>query len=242
MMLGAYTCEPSIMLHSFDSMKLLVIEDSTRLRQMLGQALSRMGHAVDLAADGVEGEWMARTNDYEAIVLDRMLPEKDGIEVLRDLRRDQIKTPILLLTALDAIDEKVRGLSAGADDYLTKPFALAELIARLEALVRRQHGKADSLIHIGPLAIDTAAKTASLHGTSLSLSAREFSLLACLARRQGQVLSRAQIEAHLYAENDSPLSNAVDAAVYSLRRKLALPDGTQLIQTRRGLGYVLEAP
>ena len=223
-------------------MKLLIIEDAPRLRTMLTQSLTRLGHAVDVAEDGIEGEMMARSNFYEAIVLDRMLPGKEGLDVLRDLRRDHIKTPILLLTALDAIEEKVRGFGTGADDYLTKPFALAELIARLEALVRRQHGKADSLLHIGPLTLDTAAKSVTLQQRPITLTAREFSLLECLARRQGQVLSRAQIEAHLYAESDSPLSNAVDAAVYSLRRKLALPDGQVLLQTRRGLGYVLEAP
>lgn len=223
-------------------MKLLIIEDAPRLRTMLTQSLTRLGHAVDVAEDGIEGEMMARSNFYEAIVLDRMLPGKEGLDVLRDLRRDHIKTPILLLTALDAIEEKVRGFGTGADDYLTKPFALAELIARLEALVRRHHGKADSLLRIGPLTLDTAAKSVTLQQRLITLTAREFSLLECLARRQGQVLSRAQIEAHLYAESDSPLSNAVDAAVYSLRRKLALPDGQVLLQTRRGLGYVLEAP
>jgi two-component system copper resistance phosphate regulon response regulator CusR len=223
-------------------MKLLIIEDAPRLRTMLTQSLTRLGHAVDVAEDGIEGEMMARSNFYEAIVLDRMLPGKEGLDVLRDLRRDHIKTPVLLLTALDAIEEKVRGFGTGADDYLTKPFALAELIARLEALVRRQHGKADSLLHIGPLTLDTSAKSVTLQQRPITLTAREFSLLECLARRQGQVLSRAQIEAHLYAESDSPLSNAVDAAVYSLRRKLALPDGQVLLQTRRGLGYVLEAP
>ena len=223
-------------------MKLLIIEDAPRLRTMLTQSLTRLGHAVDVAEDGIEGEMMARSNFYEAIVLDRMLPGKEGLDVLRDIRRDLIKTPVLILTALDAIEEKVRGFGTGADDYLTKPFALAELIARLEALVRRHHGKADSLLHIGPLTLDTAAKSVTLQQRPITLTAREFSLLECLARRQGQVLSRAQIEAHLYAESDSPLSNAVDAAVYSLRRKLALPDGQVLLQTRRGLGYVLEAP
>lgn len=223
-------------------MKLLVIEDSSRLRTMLGQALTRLGHAVDLAEDGMQGEAMARSNDYEAIVLDRMLPHKDGLAVLQHLRRDHINTPVLLLTALDAIEEKVRGFSTGADDYLTKPFALAELTARLEALVRRHHGKADSLISIGPLEIDTLAKTVTLLQQPVILTAREYSLLECLARRVGKVMSRSQIEAHLYAEQDSPLSNAVDAAVYALRRKLAMPDGTVLLQTRRGLGYVLDLP
>ncbi|MBK1883859.1 response regulator transcription factor [Luteolibacter pohnpeiensis] len=222
-------------------MRLLVVEDAPRLRANLGLALTKMGHAVDLAEDGPEGESMARMNPYEAIVLDRMLPGKDGLSVLRDLRRDGHTTPILLLTALDGIEEKVRGLGDGADDYLTKPFALAELVARLEALVRRRHGKADSKLRIGPLEIDTAGKSAARDGVAIFLTAREFSLLECLARRPGQVLSRAQIEQHLYAELDGPQSNAVDAAIYSLRRKIS-PEGTPpLIHTRRGLGYVMEA-
>lgn len=223
-------------------MRLLIVEDAARLRNMLGDALTRMGHGVDLAENGEEGEAMARLNSYDAIVLDRMMPRKDGLDVLRDLRRDGITTPILLLTALDGVDEKVRGFGIGADDYLTKPFALAELAARLEALTRRHHGQADSIIRIGPLEIDIAAKSVLRDGESIPLTAREFSLLECLARRPGQVLSRSQIEERIYSETDSPLSNAVDAAIYSLRRKLS-PVGTpSLIQTRRGLGYVLELP
>lgn len=226
----------------FPKMRLLIVEDAARLRNMLGDALTRMGHGVDLAENGEEGEAMARLNSYDAIVLDRMMPRKDGLDVLRDLRRDGITTPILLLTALDGVDEKVRGFGIGADDYLTKPFALAELAARLEALTRRHHGQADSIIRIGPLEIDIAAKSVLRDGESIPLTAREFSLLECLARRPGQVLSRSQIEERIYSETDSPLSNAVDAAIYSLRRKLS-PVGTpSLIQTRRGLGYVLELP
>lgn len=228
--------------YPFHKMRLLIVEDAARLRNMLGDALTRIGHGVDLAEDGEEGEAMARLNPYDAIVLDRMMPRKDGLDVLRDLRRDGITTPVLLLTALDGVDEKVRGLGIGADDYLTKPFALAELAARLEALTRRHHGQADSIIRIGPLEIDIAAKSVLRNSESIPLTAREFSLLECLARRPGQVLSRAQIEERIYSENDSPLSNAVDAAIYSLRRKL-FPDGSpSLIQTRRGLGYVLELP
>ena len=223
-------------------MRLLVVEDAPRLRATLGLALTKMGHAVDLAEDGVEGETMARLNAYEAIVLDRMLPGKDGLSVLRDLRRDGHATPVLLLTALDGVEEKVRGLGDGADDYLTKPFALAELVARLEALVRRRYGKADSRLRIGPLEIDTAGKSVTRDGVAIALTAREFSLLECLARRPGQVLSRAQIEERIYSELDGPQSNAVDAAVYALRRKLC-PRGTPpLIHTRRGMGYVMEAP
>ncbi|GAA5124322.1 response regulator transcription factor [Luteolibacter yonseiensis] len=223
-------------------MRLLLIEDARRLNATLCQALARMGHAVDSAENGEDGEWMARRTEYDAIVLDRMLPGKDGLSVLRDLRRDGILTPVLVLTALDATEEKVRGLTEGADDYLTKPFALAELAARLEVLARRQHGQADSRRRIGPLEIDTSRKTVFRDGSEIVLTAREFSLLELLARRPGQVLSREQIEARLYSEADGPLSNAVDAAVYALRRKLCPPGTPPLIATRRGLGYVLETP
>ena len=169
-----------------------------------------------------------------------MMPGKDGIEVLRGWRRNGITTPVILLTALDGTEEKVRGLGCGADDYLTKPFALEELAARLEALCRRRYSQVDPVMRIGPLEIDTAAKSVRREGVSVALTAREFSLLECLARRPGQVLSREQIENHLYSELDSPLSNAVDAAVYSLRRKITPEGAAQIIHTRRGLGYVLE--
>jgi two-component system copper resistance phosphate regulon response regulator CusR len=222
-------------------MRLLIVEDAARLRDTLGKALSRMGHAVDLAVDGDEGDIMGRTTSYDAVVLDRMMPGKDGLDVLRGWRRDGIDTPVLLLTALDGVDEKVRGLGGGADDYLTKPFALAELVARLEALARRRYAQPDPRLKIGPLVIDTAAKSVSRDGEAVVLTAREFSLLEILARRPGQVLSREQIETHLYSELEGPLSNAVDSAICSLRRKLCPPGTTPLIHTRRGLGYVLEA-
>lgn len=222
-------------------MRLLIVEDAARLRATLGQALTRMGHAVDLAEDGTEGDLMGRTAKYDAVVLDRMMPGKDGLEVLRGWRRDGIDTPVLLLTALDGVEEKVRGLGDGADDYLTKPFALAELVARLEALARRRYGQPDPKVKVGPLEIDTAAKTVKREGEDVPLTAREFALLECLARRPGQVLSREQIEARLYAELDGPLSNAVDSAICSLRRKVCPPGTAPLIHTRRGLGYVLEA-
>lgn len=222
-------------------MKLLIVEDSARLRDTLGKGLSRMGHAVDFAEDGIEGDLMGRAVKYDAVVLDRMMPGKDGLEVLRGWRRDGIDTPVLLLTALDGVEEKVRGLGDGADDYLTKPFALAELVARLEALTRRRYSQPDPKRQIGPLEIDTAAKTVSRDGEGILLTAREFSLLEILARRPGHVLSREQIEAQLYSELDGPLSNAVDSAIYSLRRKICPPGTPPLIHTRRGLGYVLEA-
>lgn len=223
-------------------MRLLIIEDSTRLRTTLAQALTRLGHAVDCSPDGEEGEMLAQANEYDAIVLDLMLPGRDGLTLLSKWRRRGNETPVLLLTALDGVDDRVKGLARGADDYLVKPFAFPELVARLEALVRRSHGRADSRVKIGPLEIDLMAHTVMRGGEEIPLTAREFSLLECLARRPGQILSRAQIEEHLYNEESSPLSNAVDAAVYSLRRKLCPPGTPLLIHTRRGLGYVLEEP
>jgi DNA-binding response OmpR family regulator len=222
-------------------MKLLIVEDSARLRESLGKALTRMGHAVDFAEDGGEGDLLARSCTYDAVVLDRMLPGKDGIQILKGWRSDGLDMPVLLLTALDGVEEKVLGLSSGADDYLTKPFALAELIARLEALVRRRYAQADPRLNLGPLVIDTAAKSVERDGVRVDLTAREFALLECLARRPGQVLSREQIESRIYSDLDSPLSNAVDSAIYSLRRKLCPAGTAPLIHTRRGLGYVFEA-
>lgn len=223
-------------------MRLLLVEDAERLRATMCQALARMGHAVDSAATGEDGELMARQNDYDAIVLDRMLPGKDGLQVLEALRRDGVDIPVLLLTAMDGVEEKVKGLAGGADDYLTKPFALAELVARLEALVRRRYGQADSSRNIGGLAIDISRKKVSRSGVEIVLTAREFSLLELFARRPGQIFSREQIEERLYSEAEGPQSNAVDVAIYSLRRKLCPPGMPQLIHTRRGLGYVFEEP
>lgn len=221
-------------------MKLLLIEDAPRLRETLARALARMGHAVDQADDGPTGDVMVRASRYDAIVLDRMLPGLDGMALLHEWRADGIDIPVLLLTALDGVAEKVRGLGAGADDYLTKPFDLAELVARLEALVRRRYAQPDPVLSVGPLVIDTAAKTVRRNGVDIALTAREFSLLECLARRPGQVLSRGQIESRLYGELDGPQSNAVDSAVCSLRRKISPPGTPPVIRTRRGLGYVLD--
>lgn len=224
-------------------MRLLLVEDSNRLRSTLVRALVRLGHAVDEAADGREAEVFARMNEYDAIVLDLMLPGRNGLELLDAWRREGLDTPVIVLTARSSVEDRVRGLALGADDYLVKPFALEELVARLEAVVRRRRGQADSRIRIGDLEIDFASRKVQRGGEELVLTAREFSLLECLARRPGQVLSRAQIEAHLYSDTGSPASNAVDAAIYALRRKLSPRGAPPLIHTRRGLGYVMqEAP
>jgi DNA-binding response OmpR family regulator len=221
--------------------RLLLIEDSQRLRATLATALTRLGHAVDVAQDGEEGDAMAGIHRYDVIVLDLMLPRQSGLQLLERWRRRGKDTPIIVLTALNGVDDRVRGLTLGADDYLTKPFAIAELNARVEAVSRRRHGQADSRIMVRDLEIDLAAKKVVRAGKPIPLTAREFSLLECLARKPGQVFSREQIEARIYSESDSPLSNAVDAAIYSLRRKLAPGGEVSVIQTRRGLGYVLEA-
>ncbi len=221
-------------------MRLLLIEDSPRLRTTLAKALTRLGHAVDAAPDGEEGDTLIRIHSYDVVILDLMLPKRSGLDLLGGWRRHGRDTPIIVLTALDGVDDRVRGLALGADDYLTKPFAIAELNARVEAIARRRHGQADSRVVVRDLEIDLAARRVLRSGTPIALTAREFSLLECLARKPGQVLSREQIEAHLYSESDSPLSNAVDSAVYSLRRKLTPEGDLPIIQTRRGLGYVLE--
>lgn len=222
-------------------MRLLIVEDAPRLRATLVTALTKLGHAVDAAPDGVEGAaLLAPGHAYDAAVLDIMLPGVDGLTLLNRLRERGDDTPVLLLTARDAIEDRVRGLTGGADDYLVKPFSLAELAARLEALHRRRHGLARSRIVLGPLEIDTAARAVVCQGKPVTLTAREYSLLEFLALRPRQVLSREQIENHLYADGESPLSNAVDSAICQLRRKLSPNGELSLIHTRRGLGYTLD--
>lgn len=223
-------------------MRLLLVEDSERLRATLVRALARLGYAVDEARDGDEAMAHAKVNTYDAIILDLMLPGKSGLELLETWRRGGDLSPVIILTALASVADRVRGLALGADDYLVKPFAIEELAARLEALMRRHRGQADSRIRVADLEIDLAARLVRRGGAPLSLTAREFSVLECLARHPGRVFSREQIEIRIYGESESPLSNAVDAAIYSLRRKLSPGDEPPLIHTRRGLGYVLHEP
>ena len=174
-------------------MRLLLIEDSARLRTSLARALKRIGHGVDAAGDAEEGEVLARVHEYDVIVLDIMLPGRDGLSLLRAWRNAGKETPVILLTAKAEVDDRVRGLALGADDYLVKPFAFEELAARIEALGRRRAGQAKSEIRVGPLEIDLAGKVVKRDGVRIELTSREFALLECLARRPGQILSRAQI-------------------------------------------------
>jgi len=215
-------------------MRVLVVEDEPDLLSAIAQILREEGYAVDEAADGQEGLFKATSWEYDAIVLDLLMPKLTGWQVLESLRKTH-KTPVLILTARDGVNDRVRGLDGGADDYLSKPFHLAELKARLRAIIRRSVGHASSEIQIGELTVDTKAKTVRRGETQLLLTPREFSLLELLALHRGQVVSRTQIYEHLFDENEDSLSNLVDVHVSNLRRKL----GKDFITTRRGQGYIL---
>ena len=224
-------------------MRVLLVEDSPRLQRNIATALRRSGYAVDTAGDGDEGLWLAETHDYDAIVLDIMLPKRDGLDVLRALRASGRPAHVLLLTARDTVADRVTGLQAGADDYLVKPFALEELLARVQALCRRAYGTKQPRLAVADLEIDSAARIARRAGRPVPLTAREYQLLEYLAHRRGEVVSRTEIEAHIYDGQVDPMSNVVDSAICSLRKKLAVPAAAApLIHTRRGLGYVLDAP
>jgi DNA-binding response OmpR family regulator len=220
-------------------MRLLLIEDSERLRRSLNAGLRDAGYAVDVASDGETGLWMAKEQPYDVILLDLMLPVVPGLQVLERLRAHGSQAHVLILTARDAIDDRVKGLRAGADDYLPKPFAFDELLARVEALCRRAYGRKAPRLQIGDLVIDRAARSVARAGLAIPLARREFALLEFLALRAGEVVSRAEIEAHVYDDEAELMSNAVDAAVYSLRRRIQPPGTPPLLHTRRGHGYVL---
>jgi two-component system OmpR family response regulator len=216
-------------------MRVLVIEDEPPLLAVIAQALREAGYAVDEAADGEIGLYKSTAWEYDAIVLDIMLPKRDGWSVLQALRKTH-KTPVLLLTARDAVADKVRGLDVGADDYLVKPFDLDELLARVRALIRRSAGQPTPVIEIGDVAIDTGAKRVTLEGKPVVLTAREYAIVEMLARRRGKVVTRTQIYEHIFDENDDSLSNLVEVHVMNVRKKL----GKDFIATRRGQGYVID--
>jgi DNA-binding response OmpR family regulator len=197
------------------------------------------GYAVDLTFDGNEALHLATSNPYDAIVLDLMLPGRDGFGIIQTLRRREVRTPVLCLTARDAVADRVKGLDLGADDYLVKPFAWEELLARVRSLVRRGHGQRSATIVVGDLEIDTARKSARRGDVQIELSAREYALLEYLAHRQGQVVSRSDIWEHLYDQHDETTSNVVDVYIGYLRNKIDREFPTKLIHTRRGQGYLL---
>lgn len=215
-------------------MRLLIIEDEPDLLSGLSRALRRTGYSVDTAADGNEGLFRALEIDYDAIILDVMLPRLDGWAVLARLREKK-STPVIMLTARDATRDRVRGFDTGADDYLVKPFELDELLARLRALIRRSAGRATPALEIGTLKIDTVARRVTLDGSEVVLKAREYDVLEYLALHRGQVITRTTLYEHLYDDSGDTLSNLMDVLIYNLRSKL----GRDLITTRRGHGYCI---
>jgi two-component system OmpR family response regulator len=216
-------------------MRILIVEDEPDLLSSLAQALREDGYAVDTANDGEDGVYKAENYDYDAVVLDVMLPKMDGWQVLARLRKTK-KTPVLMLTARDQSRDRVRGLDGGADDYVVKPFDLAELFARLRALIRRSANQTSNVIEIGDVKIDTAARNISRAGKLLELTAREYALVQFLALHRGEVVTRTQLYEHLFDENDDTFSNLLDVHVSNVRKKL----GASFIATRRGHGYSIE--
>jgi DNA-binding response OmpR family regulator len=222
--------------------RVLVVEDEHRMASHIGHALGEEGFAVDLAWDGEAGLERARTHDYDAIVLDLMLPRLDGLSVCRRLREEGKRTPVLMLSARDMIEDRVRGLDAGADDYLVKPFAIAELLARLRALQRRRHAPEQTVLTVGGLSLDPSKRTVELNGRPIPLTAREYALLDYFMRRAGCVLTRTMISEHVWDFTFDQSSNVVDVYVKHLRDKIDQPGVPSLIHAVRGVGYVLRSP
>lgn len=218
---------------------MLLVEDYRPLRQSLSQGLREAGFALDVTGDGTEGLWYAEGNPYDAIVLDLMLPGVDGLEILRRIRGKGIQSPVLILTAKDTVADRVTGLDAGADDYLVKPFAFEELLARIRALVRRRYDEKRPGIEVGDLRIDPAARRVHRGDTEIELTRREYALLEYLAMRAGQVVPREDIWEHIYEFNSVTTSNVVDVYIGYLRRKIEGPGLTPLIHTIRGQGYMV---
>jgi DNA-binding response OmpR family regulator len=221
-------------------MYILVVEDERRLAQVVRRVLEEEGHTVDVAYDGEEGLAVATDSSHDVIVLDILLPAMDGFEVCRRLRRDRVDTPILLLTALDSVDDRVRGLDAGADDYLPKPFAFQELLARLRALGRRKvQAREPTALEVDELRLDLRRRRAERSGRTIELSPREFSLLEFLMRNEGRVVTRTQMLDHVWGYDYATDSNLVDVYMAYLRRKVDRGDDHKLIRTVRGIGYAL---
>ncbi len=222
------------------SMRILVVEDEPAIARTLRQALVEDGHTADVCADGEEGLRLGRTYAYDLVILDLLLPKRHGLSVLRELKRAKPTLPVLVLTALDQVEEKVDGLDKGADDYVTKPFALVELLARVRALLRRGSEKvAGALVTVSDLEIDLAAHVVKRGGVPLKLTPREYALLVLFASRRGEVLSRTEIGERVIDREFEAASNAIDVSIAGLRAKLGEP---QLIRTVRGVGYRLEEP
>ena len=218
-------------------MRILIVEDDAKIADGIRRGLVEQHYSVDIAPDGEEGEYLANTNDYDVIVLDIMLPKMNGWEVLRSLRESGLKTPILMLTALDSVEDKIRGLDYGADDYLTKPFNFGEFLARIRSLTRRQSDQKTSTISIADLTIDTASRSVVRSSKKINLSAKEFALLEYFMMNPNKVLTREMISEHVWDMNFDPQSNVIDSFIRFLRQKVDKEFSPELIHTVRGAGY-----
>lgn len=223
-------------------MRLLLVEDDSRIARFVARGLREQAYAVDVAVSGDDALYQVEINDYDLIVLDVMIPGKDGFATCRAIRTMGKRMPILMLTARDAVNDKDLGLDSGADDYLTKPFEFGELLARLRALLRRPKDLRPSQIVAGDLLLDTAAQTAKRSDRLIALTAKEYALLEFFARNANRVVGRAEIAEHVWDESFDPFSNLIEVYVNRLRRKLGDRDGVPLLQTRRGSGYILSVP
>jgi two-component system, OmpR family, copper resistance phosphate regulon response regulator CusR len=223
-------------------MRLLLVEDDPRIARFVTRGLQEQSYSVDVVANGNDALYQVEINDYDLVILDVMLPGKDGFATCRGIRSLGKRMPILMLTARDAVDDRITGLDSGADDYLTKPFEFGELLARLRALFRRPNELRSPQIAVGDLTIDTASQTAKRGTRTISLTAKEYALLEFLARNAGRVVGRSEIAEHVWDETFDPFSNLIEVYVNRLRRKLGDDDKKPLLQTRRGSGYILGAP
>lgn len=222
-------------------MRLLVVEDEARIARFIRRGLEEEGHAVDVATDGDEAIVLATTNDYDVILLDILLPRRNGLAVCRDLRQRNVATPILMLTAKDSVQDKVAGLNSGADDYLTKPFSFDELVARVNALTRRQALARSPILSVADLTLDPISHDVRRGGDSVELTNKEYALLALLMRRPGQVLTRTQIAQQIWDMDVDSDSNVIDVYIRYLRKKVDAGRDQPLIHTVRGVGYTIRA-
>jgi DNA-binding response OmpR family regulator len=220
-------------------MRLLLVEDDSRIARFVARGLQEQAYAVDVVANGDDALYQVEINDYDVIVLDVMIPGKDGFATCRSIRDLRKRMPILMLTARDAVEDRIRGLDSGADDYLTKPFEFGELLARLRALLRRPQSLRPAHIVIGDLELDTASQSAKRGNRTISLTAKEYALLEFFARNVNRVIGRSEIAEHVWDESFDPFSNLIEVYVNRLRRKLGEANGQPLLQTRRGSGYIL---
>jgi len=222
--------------------RILIVDDDARLRSVIERGLSEEGYAVDVARDGEEGQYLAEINNYDLVVLDIMMPKADGLAVCRNLREAQVETPIMMLTARDAVPDRVTGLDAGADDYLVKPFAFEELIARVRALTRRQAPSRSTALSVGDLKLDTVTRRLRRRGLDVELTSKEYAVIEYLMRNPDAVITRGMVEEHAWNNDFDSVSNLVDVYIRRLRVKIDEVGGPSAIETIRGAGYRLRVP